>query len=404
MPTEHCRRWALTAIWLLPAMTGAEPALRPFAAAGVTYDSNVFGHVDRAEARRWSNSAAISDQLHHLDLGAYLDLALGAQRLRGTLQAQRHDYARFNQLDHYEHLAELAFDWQRGSALQGQLEVSRERRMPELADREGDRLAIERDRHGRASVDLAVTGYWHLDAAIASRRLEAPLQALPDFGLEDDSAALGLSYRGPDALAVGLVVEYLDGEFRGTGDHDRAFDQLRLEATLDYAVSGLSRLHARLGRTRRDEHADAAAATSALTGTLAITRTISGVSAMEFSVFRRVDSYLSGPDSIIETGASAGLNWQPSTRLNLQSRLEWTRSRFGAVDIGLSRRDDRYTRALLQLDYTARPWLSLHPFVELRNRDSNRRDSRYHRHSIGMDLRLHWGGDGRTRPAATAWR
>lgn len=387
-------RW-LAMVCLMPATAFAQSAFSPFAAFSVEHDSNVFGFSDRTEAEQIAGDPALSDTVRRASVGADLQHTFGQQTLRVGVQGGRNDFQRFGQLDHTHHRVGAALDWRLGPRVDGLLDWRRERRMASLADRQSDTLMLETERIATAALNLDFGADWRLENTARSRQLASPLVGLPGFTLEEDSFATELRHSGLGLFNVGLRGAYLDGRFTGTAMGDEPFDQITVEAVANYAVSGLSQLNARLGHSRRRDRRNADNDTSAVTGLISVERRISGATSADLELFRQINSFSYGPESVIESGVRSSVRWQPTPRTGLQAGLEWSRNRFQddpqLAQTEAPARNDRQRSAFVRAQYAPLPWLSLHPYVHVRDRSSNYREQRYDKVVAGLELRIRFG-------------
>lgn len=388
-------RRLLALLCMMPATAFAQTAFSPFAAVSVEHDSNVFGFADREEAERIAGDPALSDTIRRASVGADLQHTFGQQTLRVGVQGGRNDFQHFSQLDHSHHRLGAALDWQLGTRTDGLLDWRRERRLASLADRQSDELTMERERIATAALNVDIGADWRLENTARSRELASPLVGLPGFTLEEDSLATEMRHNGLGLFNAGLRAEYLDGRFTGTRLGEEPFDQITVEAVTNYAASGLSRLNARLGHSRRRDRRNPDNDTSAVTGLVSLERTISGVTSADLELFRQINSFSYGPESVIESGVRGSLRWQPTARTGVQAGLEWSRNRF-QDDRQSDRsdapvRNDRQRSAFVRAQYAPLQWLSLHPYVHVRDRSSNYREQRYDKYVVGLEVRIRFG-------------
>lgn len=385
----------LAALCLVPTTSFGQSAFSPFAAVSMEHDSNVFGFADRDAAERITGSPALSDTVRRASVGADLQHSFGQQTLRAGAHAGRNEFQRFGQLDHSHHRWSTALDWRLGPRIDGLLEWRNERRMASLAERRSDELAMEDERIATAALNLDIGADWRLENTVRSRELESPLEGMPHFALQEDSFSAELRHSGLGLFNAGLRGEYLDGRFTGTLLGDEPFDQIGVEAVATYAASGLSRLNARLGHSRRRDRRNADNDTSAVTGLISIERTFSGVTSADLELFRQISSFSYGPESMIESGVRTTLRWQPSARTAVQAGLEWSRNEFQDSarfqQAGEPARNDRQRSAFVRAQYAPLPWLGLHPYVHVRDRNSNYRDQRYDKYVVGLEVRIRFG-------------
>lgn len=385
----------LAALCLMPVTALAQSAFSPFAGVSVEHDSNVFGFPDREAAERATGSPVLSDTVRRANVGADLQHTFGQQTLRVGVQGGRNDFQRFGQLDHTHYRWGAGLDWRLGDRVDGQLGWRREQRMASLADRQSTELALEHERIGTAALNLDFGADWRLENTVRSRLLESPLVDQPAFALEEDSVSTELRHSGWGLFTAGLRAQYLDGRFTGTTLGEEPFDQVTVEAVAHYAASGLSQLNARLGHSRRRDRLDAGNDTSAVTGLISMERTFSGVTSADLELFRQISSFAYGPDSMIESGVRSTLRWQPTARTTVQAGLEWSRYTFQdsarSVQTEAPVRHDRQRSAFLRAQYAPRPWLSLHPYVHVRDRNSNYAEQRYDKYVVGLEVRIRFG-------------
>lgn len=382
------------AVVLTPGLAGAQAELRPFVAASVWHDSNVFDFSGREEALARNGDAEQADTVTRALAGLGLGYTLGAQLLSAYLEGRRLAYDRFTQLDRNEYLWRVALDWRSGNALGGRIDARQERRLAGYADRDTTALTLERERISGASLFYS-PGAWRYETGVRARNLLTPLPDFPSFALDERTVSAGVHYRNTEHATIGLVGELLDGEFDGTGSDD-AYEQATLELATEYFVSGLSKLKGRLGYTRRDESVPGRDDVSAVTGLLGLQRTFSGLTSARIEAFRSVGSYTAGPQTLIETGGRADIDWRPALFV-IALGGEYRKSAFQAA-AGQSDRTDRLSTAYLRVAYAPTTWLQIQPYCEYRNRDSTQAEESYRGTVVGLELRSYFGAGEATPP------
>ena len=109
-------------------------------------------------------------------------------------------------------------------------------------------------------------------------------------------------------------------------------------------------------------------------------------------MFRRIDNFVAGTDALIDTGVSAGVNWQATAKMSLSARYAYTRSDFGNNGFDQNR-DDRLNNGSFELNYDVLRWLRLRPYVVYRDRDSTSQDDSFSNTLVGLELRAHFGDE-----------
>ncbi|WP_028080672.1 outer membrane beta-barrel protein [Solimonas soli] len=391
MPIESWRRAGRAGLLLcaatLPQAARAGFDFTPYVAASGYYDSNVFCVSGPAQALARGGDDRLSDRVLRAVLGSGLDYRYGRQELKATLEGRALRYDHFGELDHQEHRAALDYRLPFGDVVELHATAADERRQASLADRQANLLAIEHERSGDVSLQLAPGDDWRFDADAHARRLQSPLAEAPDFALTEQGLRATLRRVGEGPLSLGLGSELLQGRFSGIGDAQR-FTQYGGGVDLRYEISGLTRLQATLGASRRNEKSAARDDVSALTGSLGVEHALSGVTSVRLDAFRSIDSDAGVGRSRIANGAGAALIWRHAI-VGAELSAQWTRSDFADEP---RRRDDSF-EASLRVPYQMRRWLAVTPFARRFVRDSSDAEARYHVTTAGLELRAQFGGE-----------
>lgn len=370
------------------AAAGAELELIPYGSAQYVYYSNVFEVSGREEAIAQNGTDERDDTAMRYTAGAEASATFGQQRLHVQAQASRVDYDTFTQLDHNEHLVDGGLDWKAGSTVDGVVGYRQERRLASLSDLDTSERRLQTDRTGRATLNVNVTPAWRVETGAEIYETELPLTGAPEFELEEKRGSLGVKYGGLAQVAVGALAEYIDGEYSGV-PFASSYKEKALKLTLDYVLSGISTFKVQAGVVeRKDDNAPPGDdGTRGFTGLLAYDREISGKTKLYSQVYRRLDSYDAGANTLTDTGALVGVSWQATPRILVNTNYQHTRSDFESGTPGNIGREDRLHAVTLDVTYELLQWLSLRPFAEYRDRESNLPDASYNAAVAGIELR-----------------
>jgi len=370
------------------AGAGAELELIPYGSAQYVYYSNVFEVSGRDEAIAQNGTDERDDTALRYTAGAEASATFGQQRLHVQAEASRVDYDTFTQLDHNEHLIDGGLDWKLGSTVDGGVGYRQERRLASLADLDTSERRLQTDRTGRATVNVNVTPSWRVETGAEIYQTELPLTGAPEFELEEKRGSLGVKYGGLAQVAVGVLAEYTDGEYSGV-PFASSYKEKALQLTLDYVLSGISTFKAQAGVVERedDDAPPGDDGTQGFTGLLAYDREISVKTKLHTQVYRRLDSYDAGANTLTDTGALVGLSWQATPKILVKTQYQYVRSDFESGTPGNIGREDRLSAATLDLTYELLQWLSVRPFAEYRDRESNLPDASYNAAVAGLELR-----------------
>ncbi|MCK7593090.1 hypothetical protein [Pseudomarimonas salicorniae] len=376
---------AMAAALSWSSVTRAQFQATPYVATRIEYDSNVFDLPKRGEDGNTAVGALVLKGI----VGAELEWLIGQQRLHSTLEQRHIKYQEMTELDHSEYLYELAFDWRRGSLLDGAMDYRRERRMASFLDRVITELTLETERTAGAALNLAVSPRWRLETAFESRQLRSPLPEFPRFQLEEETSRLGLRYHVDDLVNAGLLLESIGGGYTGQMAAP-SFEQLSWSLMAARTVPGLMQIDAALGYTRRKEGAGTGSSQSAVIGSLGYQREISGKTALTLIAFRRLRSNTADSEGVVEVGLDGALRWQLTDKSSIDASYQVTGSDYGSNGVLPSdeARRDVLQQFKLTVTWRARRWLLLRPYVGYQWRTANQALFRFSGYAVGLDIVL----------------
>lgn len=416
MRSELLRGAALTAlIWSSAALAAEGDVFTPYGSAGIEYNSNLFALPDDVPAAAQASPTVLvdplllllglappgqppsaapkdperADTIQRYVAGVELHLPLSEQKLRATLEGRRLQYSHFERLDHNEYLLDVGLDWRLIEILDGMLDYRRERRLGNFADRISTQLLIETEDVASGNFNINLTPEWRLETGLRARNLDTPLPGAPDFTINEKSVSAAIKYLIEETLAAGIYAEYLAGRFEGVPNAAN-FNQKSGGVSVEYTITGLSRLTAQLGYTSRNDESSSEGELSGVTGTLAYHRELSGKTALDVQAFRRVFSYPGGASSVIEIGGGPSLIWKPTEKLSVAGSYLYTQDRFeeASASTPTSNRTDHNQNATLKLTYQILPWMSVRPYAEYRERESSIAFDTYNAEIVGIELNI----------------
>lgn len=399
--------WLLLLVWPGAALAGDGDPWVPYAAAQSEYNTNVFAlggneevAVDpillpimppgaSAQPGTTGGDTARADTVLRYVAGLEMKLPYRSQTLRAAAEIRRYDYERFQRLDHDEYRVTGGFDWRTSRDVDGAFDVRQERRMASFADRRSTELTNEDERTITGLARVALTPSWQQKTTLRSRELKSPLPEFPEFTLMENSINAAINHLIVDALNAGVYVEYLKGKFAGVPEAG-AFQQYGLGLTSDYVFSGISRIGAKLGYTRRQDDQDGRAPLSAVTGELSYHRDLTVKTSTDLLMFRRLRSFVGGPSSVQETGAGAAFAWLATSKISVTGTYQWANGEYEDVVSGSEStnagRHDKHQISMVRMIYQMRPWISLRPHASYESRDSTSGVDSYDASIGGLDV------------------
>jgi hypothetical protein len=263
------------------------------------------------------------------------------------------------------------WQWKLLDSMNGTLDFRHDRRMTSFADAGGTVLELQTQRSGSGTFGVKVSPEWRVEAQGTVSRLNSPLANAPGYGMNQSMGGLAIKYTGLSRLTAGLVSQYDEDQYRGVPDAAR-FRQLTEEFSADYVVSGLSTVNLAMGYTNRKSNRNSADDTSGFTGSFGYRRKLTGKTSIEAQAFREATNYVAGANTVIDTGASGAVYWAPTVKTSVDASYRWETSAFqGAPAPGEPQRRDRYQYVRGNFQYRPLPWLTLNPYVEYQDRNSN---------------------------------
>lgn len=308
------------------------------------HDSNLFRIGDNVAPP--GPSGQRDDTIYIGAASLQLEEKIGEQRLYVRGEGAHYAYDEYKSLERNEYDGAGGLDWKINDVIDGSLAVRQGRHLVPLEARLTPSLDpdMQTNREASAGLNLNVTPSWRLETRGGWLEQDSPSPAV-FFHMEERSYAIGGKYLGLGEVATGLEIELTDGTFTAPPYPvpglpppppgtlvTTEYSQLEELLTVDYKVSGMSTLQAKIGAAQRRIDNDPNADSSAFTGELEYKRTISAMTKVTAGVFSRLRSYPSFDDYVIETGGSGQVEWQPTHKLYFSVFAQYLKDSFNSVD------------------------------------------------------------------------
>ncbi len=400
----------------------AELKLVPYVAAEYRSESNVYRFSPELEQATGIDQTA--DRVQTYTVGLEATYAVSQQTLSAVVEGQHSRFDRFTDLNHDGHRIDLNYKGPVLTPLVAEVQLLSEKRLGAFEERRSTDRVMEDDLITRGSLELALTPALHLLTEVRLRQLDSPQPdaaavtqpppgfpqrlASPNFAVRETAYAIGLQYGinrsdQPEVeapLLVGLMLEQQNVRFSGFTEQpvppppqvQQTFDPYRLltlETTARYVVSGLSTFDAAIGVTEYSAKNDRGDSDPELTGAVGYTRTISVVTEVNVSLYRRVMLFAATADTTTDTGVGFGLKWQPLLNLDVAASALYATSDFGRQGDAApenTARDDRLQSYAISISYPIFQVLSLRLFGSHEDRRSSFALRDYDDQTIGVAL------------------
>ncbi len=390
---------------LLAALTastlaGAEGLvdIRPYVAATMTYDDNVFRLADRSQARALLGTDATSDMTRRTEAGVDVDWNISRQHLRLGVNFNRNRYDRFDFLDSNGYSRALAWDWHVGSHFSGELSVSESKSMSGFTEIRNPVLNERTSKRRLMSANWDFHPRWRLHVQRDEAEYENSLASYRSSDRKDVAHETAIQYTTPEGDRIGLSMREVESSYSARdvfstlvfGNGNRQRD---LALNLAWNVTGMTRLSARLARVERRYDELSERDMKAWAGRLTMDWQPTGKTALSISAVR--DVY--GVDDIAATyvqsdALSIAPTWAPTAKLAVQARASHEKRSYqgdpGFLLGVLPQREDRLNTASLTVSYTPHEKVRMQLTWQKDSRDSSSAGNGYDTDALNANVRV----------------
>jgi len=316
----------LTLIALLPLPAKAQWSASPYLDARVEHDSNVFRVANSEPLIIANGDPTLADWDQKYTAGLNATYLWSQQKLTALLEIRKQDFDHYKDLNHYEYLADVDWDWKLTSLLDGLLGYRQEKYMAPFYLGNSLNLTLDIDRRFVGKANINVAPDWRVEAGLSYRYLQAPLQFYPEFDQREFDTHVALDYLGAGYFTYGIAYDFISGAF-DNAPNVGTYTQNGIALTAKYAASALTTLNAQLGYSIRDQ-TGFASRVSAFTGEFKYTRQLTPKTSVNVDLSRNINSYLAGGASEVDTIIAGGVLWQATYRIGVDLNAGYTHSNF----------------------------------------------------------------------------
>lgn len=396
----HRRRLAIFAIGLLPVLPAKADGMftfEPYVNVGTTYDDNVFRVSGKEEARALLGGDTLSDTSHRVEAGIGVDWKLSRQHFLLQLSKNQVWFDRFDFLDNDGESGKLAWNWQLGNRLSGELSISEDTSMGGFTEIQNPVLNMRTRKQQFASISWELHPRWRVRALGEEVDVENSDPSYRSSDRTESIREIGVQYRTPKDTRIGFFGRQVDSEYAERdvfalvlfGNENR---QREVGVDLAWAPGGKSRLEGRLAKVERKYEELSGRDFSGWAGRANVYWQATGKTAMNFSVSR--DIY--GVDDLAATYAqtdniSLTPSWSPTAKLSVQGRAVYEKREYlgdpGLVIAGLEQRKDIVKITGLSLLYVPYHKVNMQLSWQKESRDSSVSGAGYDATSVTANIR-----------------
>lgn len=368
------------------------------AASRVTHDDNVFRLSRGADPETAIGAASAADTFLTLSFGLSADIPAGRQRFLASWLSSRDRHERFTDLDLTGHDGRVAWYWQIGDRLSGQLALVETRALAPFTEIQARQPDLLTTRQASGVMNYALTPRWALRAAATGleQRNGDPARKPSDVDLAD--AEIDLGYTTPAQDMAGLQFRQERGRFpnfpAGVGGvPSNAYRQYAAGAQAVWIATGATRADLRFDRVNRRYDEASSRDFSGNTYRISLQWVATAKTRLEAIVQRDISAYEDiRSNFVLLRGPTLRATYQASEKIELQlSQVLSDRKYLGDPAQGLvggPRRSDRLRSSAGTLVYRPTRTVALKASAQRDARTSNLAgaDYRYTVSSLGVEI------------------
>lgn len=393
-------RCLLLSATLLSPMSGHADgmiSLSPYAGAAVAYDDNVFRLSGREEAIALLGDDAMSDTSHRIEAGINVDWKLSRQHLRLELNANQNRYQRFDFLDNDGNAHKLAWDWQLGNHLGGELSTSESKSMAGFTEVQNPALNMQTRMRRHASVNWDVHPRWRLRALREETELENSLASYRAADRSESTQEAAVQYSSPNGSRLGISVRETESAY----DQRDAFSmivfgnanrQRELALSLAWAPGGKLRVDGRIARLEREYEELSQRDFNGWAGRANLAWQPTGKATLAVSAARDIYAVDDLAATYVQSESiSFSPSWTVTAKLSLQGRISYEKRSYlgdpGFILGDAEQREDTVKTAGLTLNYVPYHKLRMQLAMQQEARESSISGGSYDAASLSANLR-----------------
>lgn len=413
-PATSAARRTRLALLMTVAWTFATPAslaqvdarllqqLKPYADAGVSFDSNFFRLPRQIVANNlYDGQGTPSDMYYTLRAG--LDGELDVSRQNFIIQGEvfREIFDDFSEQSYTGGTANLLWNWSLADRWTGELGYGYDRARQGYENqtiRSGNPAQPFRRKRfdvrsrqnliGRANYELTPDWTVYVNTKLSDIRFREQSQ----LDLQRTMAGAGVDYMTVAGNRIGFNAEVVDGDFEQDAQPD--FDEFNFGPTANWEVSGRTRLRGRIAYTSRDFSDPEQEDFDGITWRLTLARDPGELTNTEFSIYRNISTL---NDDISNYAVVDGISVAPVWRLSGKTLARFQASyevrdfrgvgNLNPQAIGLSGREDKVGSVGATLEWEATRAITLSLGYTYEDRSSTREIEEYDYSLIELRVR-----------------
>lgn len=336
------------------------------------YDNNIFRLPDdeptyqivRSDSS-WSNELVLA-----------IDRTYSRQRFKILSSIEKVRFNRYQNLDHIGHDFDAKWIWQVGSRLNGELDIRETLQLPSYTDVNTIQRNMKKTRSGYVSATWHFFPKFSINTNFRQFRYQYELLSQQYNNHDEKYREIGIEYKRLSGSSIGLQARMLEAnnfpQLGATPFIDReSYTQNDLKLQINWYATGLTNIHAVVGKTSRRHRSTQTGKNSGPTGRIHVVHARGAKIELSSSVWQEF-APLEGSQATysLNRGLNVGAAWELTSKSKITGDLTFERRSYAARVPGSSPGDIHdYTRtAHIALTWVPRYSLSIVAEVTHQNR------------------------------------
>ena len=351
------------------------------AAMTVMHDDNLFRLAPTVNPAAFGLQGR-SDTLTITSLGVNLNKTLGRQQLIGNINAVDTAYRRNSYLDYLALNYDAKWLWAVGNRWTGEVAADRTEALNTFTDytttnyRQRNVRVIENE---RVSANYWFHTSWAALVGVTRTSVQNEQTFLAEGDYEANGYNAGMRYRPATGNTLTMRAKQMDGkyanrQFNTVSQFDNGFSQNGYELDASWLLTGKTQLRSRVEYIDRKHNHFAARDYSGWIGNLDLVHAVTVKSSLTFGYKRGLDAFQQQTTSYYESDElNLSGRWNATEKISANARVGYgARSYRGEIAplVG-EQREDKFTRAGVDLGYKPLRWVELKAGLNYEKRNVN---------------------------------
>jgi len=393
-------RTSILMLLLMPMQARAEGQidLKPYVAASLTYDDNLFRLAGQDQARIVLGSDAMSDRVTRTEAGINVDWKISRQHLRLELNLNQNRYDRFGFLDNDGSNKKIAWDWSVGNHLNGELSMTEGISMGGFSEIHNPVLNQQTNTLRLMSLNWDFHPSWRLHLQHDETDFLNSLASYKSSDRNDVAQELALQYSTPGGNHIGLSARETKTEYPGRdsfstvvfGNSNRQRD---LALNVMWQPAGKTRIDGRLALVERKYDELKQRDVTDWAGRVSLDWQATGKTALQATVEHTISPIEDKAATYVQTDrVTLSPAWTATEKISVQGSLAYESSSYlgdpGFVLGGAPLREDKVKTVGLVVSYKPYDKVQTQLSVQKSKRDSSVAANSYETNSINVNVRF----------------